>query len=85
LVGPNCRTLLEKYAAILAYISETIKAIHGDIEAADFVQRHSSVIAPYRELRHAAGEGQRRRRALSEDEKNGAQWGVLGLWDGVEG
>ena len=38
--------MLENYAAILAYISERIKTTHGDTEAADFVDRHSSVIAP---------------------------------------
>jgi hypothetical protein len=31
--------LLENYTAILANMSEKIKAIHGDVEAADFVQR----------------------------------------------
>jgi hypothetical protein len=67
LVGPDCRTLLENYAAILAYISETIKAIHGDIEAADFVQRHSSVIAPDREQRHAADNVRGRLGACARD------------------
>jgi len=38
--------LLENYAAILKYMSDKIKAIHGDVEAADFVQRHSCLIAP---------------------------------------
>ena len=38
--------MLENYAAILAYISERIKTTHCDTEAADFVDRHSSVIAP---------------------------------------
>jgi len=33
--------LLENYAA-----SDEFKAIHGDVEAADFVQRHSCVIVP---------------------------------------
>jgi hypothetical protein len=54
---------LENIAAILAYISEKIKAMYGDIEVADLAQRHSSVIAPDREQQHAAGHGQRRRRA----------------------
>jgi hypothetical protein len=76
---------LENNAAILAYFSEKIKAIHGDIEAADFVERYSSVVAPDREQRHAAGHGQRRRRAAERGQKNGAQGGVRGLWGGVEG
>ena len=39
--------MLENYAAILKYMSDKIKAIHGDVEAADFVQRHSCVIVPH--------------------------------------
>jgi hypothetical protein len=72
LVGPDCRTLLEKYAAILANVSEKIKAIHGGIEAADnFVQRQCSVIAPLalvsngtRRVTSSGTDG-----LLSEDEK----------------
>jgi hypothetical protein len=55
----------------LAYISEKIKAIHGDIEAADFVERHSSVIAPLAIVsngtRRVTGSGADG--LLSEDEK----------------
>jgi hypothetical protein len=62
---------LENNAAILAYISEKIKAIHGDIEAADFVERHSSVIAPLAIVsngtRRVTGSGADG--LLSEDEK----------------
>jgi len=73
LVGPDCRTLLEKYAAILAYISEKIKAAYGDIEAADIffaappLLRHRAACA--RERRHAAGHEQRRRRAAERGQK----------------
>jgi len=69
--GPDCRTLLENYAAILAYLSHKIKAIHGDVEAADFVQRHDSVFAPLalvssgtRRVMGSGADG-----LLSEDEK----------------
>ena len=86
MVGPDCRTFLENNAAILAYISEKIKAIHGDIEAADFVERHSSVIAPLaivsngtRRITGSGADG-----LLSEDEKTELR-GVLGLWGGVKG
>jgi hypothetical protein len=79
--------LLENNAAILAYISEKIKAVHGDIAASDFVEHHSNVIAPLaivsngtRQVTGSGADG-----LLSEDKKNGAQGGVLGLWDGVEG
>jgi hypothetical protein len=80
---------LENNAAILAYISEKNKAIHGDIEAADFVERHSSVIAPLAIVssgtRRVTGSGADVRRAAERGRKNGAQGGVLGLWNGVEG
>ena len=63
--------MLENYAAILANMSEKIKAIHGDVEAADFVQRHSCVIAPLAVVsngtRWVTGSGADG--LLSEDEK----------------
>ena len=68
-------------------MSDKFKAIHGDVEAADFVQRHSCVTAPLalvsngtRRITGSGADG-----LLSEDEKNGAQGGVRGLWGGVEG
>jgi hypothetical protein len=71
LVGPDCRTLLENYTAILANMSEKIKAIHGDVEAADFAQGHSCVIAPLAVVsngtRRVTGSGADG--LLSEDEK----------------
>ena len=63
--------MLENYAGILAYMSDKIKAIHGDVEAADFVQRHSCVIAPLALVsngtRRVTGSGADG--LLSEDEK----------------
>ena len=52
-------------------MSDKIKAIHGDVEAADFVQRHSCVIAPLAVVsngtRRVTGSGADG--LLSEDEK----------------
>ena len=52
-------------------MSEKIKAIHGDVEAADFVQRHSRVIEPLAVVssgtRRVTGSGADG--LLSEDEK----------------
>ena len=63
--------MLKNYAGILAYMSDKIKAIHGDVEAADFVQRHSCVIAPLAVVsngtRRVTGSGADG--LLSEDEK----------------
>ena len=63
--------MLENYAAILAYISERIKTTYCDTEAADFVDRHSSVIAPLalvsKGTRRVTGSGAGG--LLSEDEK----------------
>ena len=71
LVGPDCRTLLEIHAAILACLSDKIEAIHGDVIDEDFVQRHSRVIAPLALVR----DGTRRVTGSGAD----------GLWGGVEG
>jgi hypothetical protein len=46
LVGPDCRTLLARYPAILAFVRAAIAAKCGGTEAADFVERHSRVLAP---------------------------------------
>ena len=63
--------MLENYTAILANMSEKIKAIHGDVEAADFAQGHSCVIAPLAVVsngtRRVTGSGADG--LLSEDEK----------------
>ena len=63
--------MLENYAAILAYMSDKIKEIHGDVEATDFVRRHSCVIAPLALVsngtRRVTGSGADG--LLSEDEK----------------
>ena len=71
MVGPDCRTLLENYAAILAYMSDKIEAIHDHVEAADFVQRHSRVMEPLALVssgtRRVTGSGADG--LLSEDEK----------------
>ena len=68
-------------------MSDKIKAIHGDVEAADFVQHHSCVIAPLALVsngtRRVTGSGADG--LLSEDKQNGAQGGVRGLWGSVEG
>ena len=52
-------------------MSEKIKAIHGDVEAADFVQRHSFLITPLalvsnctRRIKGSGADG-----LLSEDER----------------
>ena len=45
LVGPDCRTLLAGYGAILAAISAAISAAgHGEEEVLGFVARHSPVL-----------------------------------------
>jgi len=64
-------------------MSDKIKAIHGDVEAVDFLQRHFTACA--REQRFAAGHRQRHRRAAERGRQNAAQGGVRGLWGGVEG
>jgi hypothetical protein len=45
-VGPDCRTLLARYPAILAFVRVAIAAKCGETEAADFLERHSRVLAP---------------------------------------
>jgi len=82
--------LLKNCAGILAYMSDEIKAIHGDVEAADFLQHHSCVIAPLALVsngtRRVTGSGADcHRRAAERGRNNGVQGGVRGLWGGVEG
>ena len=74
--------MLENYAAILAYISERIKTTHGDTEAADFVARHSNVIAPLalvsKGTRRVTGSGAGG--LLSEDEKTELKGACADFW-----
>jgi hypothetical protein len=45
-VGPDCRTLLARYPANLAFVRAAIAEKCGETEDADFVERHSRVLAP---------------------------------------